>query len=114
MNLKTIKNASDMKLDGVTFECEFRDKTLAAVTCTDKSGNLVRFVLENYAVRALVLAPAEKKTVHVVTGTVKVLGSKVREEFEEPYQASDRRAELESADVLDEVAVTVEEVEIPF
>lgn len=114
MNLKSIKTAADMKLDGVTFDCEFRDKVLAAVTLTDASGNLVRFVLESYSVRALVKAQPEKKKVHVVSGTVKVVGSPVREVFDEAYEATSRRVELESADVIDNLAVNVEEVEIPF
>lgn len=114
MNLKTIKNAADMKLDGVTFDCEFRDKVLSAVTMTDKSGNLVRFVLENYSVRALVPAPPEKKTVHVVSGKVRVIGTTIREEFEQPYEANSRRSELEQADVCEAITVTTEDVEIPF
>lgn len=114
MNLTTIKTAADMKLDGVNFDCEWRDKVLSAVTLTDKSGNLVRFVLESYSVRALVPAPVEKKTVHVVSGKVRVVGTEIREQFDEAHEASTRRYELERADVLDEVAVTTEEVLIPF
>lgn len=114
MNLKTIKNAGELKLDGVTFDCEFRDKTLAAVTLTDKSGNLVRFVLENYSVRALVPAAPEKKTVHVVSAKVRVVGTEIREQFDELYEATSRRSELEQADVCDEVKVATEEIEVPF
>lgn len=114
MNLKTVKKATDMKLEGVSFECEFRDGSLAAVTLTDKSNNLVRFVLENYNVRALVPAPPAKKTVHVVSGKVRAVGTEIREEFDEAYEANSRRSELEQADVCESVAVAVEEVEIPF
>lgn len=114
MNWTSIKTAADMRLDGVTFDCEFRDKSLAAVTATDKNGNAIRFVLENYSVRALVPAAPEKKTVHVVKGTVRAIGTEIREEFDEPYAANSRRNEIEQAEVCDNVAVTTEEVEIPF
>ena len=114
MNLKSIKNAGDLKLDGIAFDCEWRDKTLAAVTMTDKGGNLVRFVLENYSVRALVLAPPEKKTVHVVAGKVRGIGTEIREQFDEPYEANSRRNEIEQADVCESVVVTTEDVDIPF
>ena len=114
MNLRTIKSSADMKLDGINIDCEFRDKSLAAVTMTDKSGNLVRFVLENYAVKALVPAPPEKKTVHVVTGVVRGIGTEIREQFDESYEAQSRHVEIQQADVCDRVEVSVEEVEIPF
>jgi len=114
MNLKTVKSAADMKLDGVKVDCEFRDGSLAACTLTDASGNLVRFALENYCVKAYVPAPNPKKTVHVVTGKVRGIGTEIREQFDEPYEANSRRSEIEQADVCDAVAVTTEEVEIPF
>lgn len=114
MNLQSVKKASDLKLDGVTFDCEYRDKTLSAVTLTDKSGNLVRFVLENYSVRALVPAPPEKKTVHVVTAKVRSVNAPIREQFDEIHEANERRSELDRADVCEDIAVTQEEVEILF
>ena len=103
-----------MKLDGVSFECEYRDKSLSAVTATDKAGNAIRFVLENYSVRAMVPAAPEKKTVHVVKGKVRALGTEIREEFEQPYEANSRRIEIEQADVCEDITVTTEEVDIPF
>jgi hypothetical protein len=111
---KTVKSAGDMKLDGVAVDAEFRDKTLSAVTLTDTKGQAVRFVLENYAVKAMVPAPAEKKAVHVVTGAVPVLGTPVREECEDKFSADMRKHELESAGVIENAAIAVEEIEIPF
>ena len=114
MNWTNIKRPADLKLDGIAFDCEFRDKSLAAVTATDKHGNAIRLVLENYSVRALVPAPPEKKTVHVVTGQVRGIGTPIREEFDEPYAANSRRSEIEQADVAEDLTVTKEDVEIPF
>ena len=114
MNLISIKRTDDMQLKGVTIDAEWRDKQLAAVTLTDGDGKIVRFAVTNYTVQAYISAPPERKKVHVVSGTVPTLGAPIREEFEEPYQATMRRSELEQADVCDSVAVAVEEVEIPF
>lgn len=114
MNLTNVKKASDLKLDGIAFDCEFRDKSLAAVTLTDKSGNFVRFTVDSYNFKALVQAPPETKTVHVVSAKVRVLGTPIREEFDEAYEANSRRSELEQSDVCDDVAVKTEDVEISF
>ena len=114
MNLTSVKTASDLKLDGITFDCEFRDKVITAVTLTDKSGNIARFTLDNYNFRALVPAQPEKKKVHVVTGTVRVVGTPIREEFDESYEANGRKSELDQSGVCDDAAVKVEELEIPF
>lgn len=114
LNLVKVKKPADMQLDGITFDCEFRDKTLAAVTLTDASGRLVRFVLENYSVNAYVPAVAEKKKVHVVSGNVRVVGTPIRETFDEAFDAEQRRYELECASVVDGLAVGVEEVEVLF
>ena len=114
MNWVSVKNTKEIVLAGISVDAEWRDKTLAAVTLTDVNGSAVRLVLENYAVRALVPAPAEKKQVHVVTGAVPTLGAPIREEFEDAYAATVRKHELEAAGVIDNAEVKVEEVEIPF
>ena len=114
MNLIALKSPKDLKLDGIAVDCEFHDGSLASCTLTDSKGQIVKFALDSYCLRAYVPAPPKKKTVHVVSGTVRVAGTPIREEFEEPYQATMRRSELEQADVCDSVAVAVEEVEIPF
>lgn len=114
MNLTRIKATADMKLNGISIDAEWRDKSLAAVTLKDESGNLLRLVLENYSVGAYIQAPPQRKTVHVVKGRVRGVGLEVREQFDEVYEANTRKNELDQADVLDELAVTSEEVEIPF
>lgn len=115
MNLKSIKSSAELKLDGIGIECEFRDKQLSAVTFTDKSGTVVRVALNGYSqMQAYVPAPPEMKTVHVVSAKVRVIGTPIREEFEDTYAANSRRSELEQADVCDEIAVKTEDVEIPF
>lgn len=114
MNLKRVKATSEIKLDGITVEAEWRDKTLSAILLTDAKGNILRLAVENYTVGVFVAAPPEKKTVHVVSGKVRVLGTDVREEFDEPYEANSRKSELEQSDVCDSVTVTREEIDIPF
>lgn len=114
MNLVSIKRTDDMKLEGVKIDAEWRDKQLARVTLTDANGKIVHFALENYCVKAYVQAPAEKKKVHVVTGNVPTLGTAIREEYEQDYEAQSRKQELEYANVIENAAVAVEEIEIPF
>lgn len=54
MNLVSIKKTGDMKLDGIAIDAEWRDKSLAALTLTDGSGNVIRIATENYQCRAYV------------------------------------------------------------
>ena len=114
MNLVSIKRTADMQLKGVTIDAEWRDKQLARVTLTDADGKRVHFALENYCVRAYVNAPPEKKTAHVVEGVVPTLGTPIREEFDDPFAASNRKHELEMAGAIENAAVVVEEIEIQF
>ena len=114
MNWMTVKNTKEIALEGIAIEAEWRDRTLAALTLTDAKGGAIRLVLENYAVKALVPAPAEKKQVHVVTGAVPTLGTPIREEFDDAYAATARKYDLEGAGVIENAAVKVEEIEIPF
>lgn len=114
MNLQTVKNSKDLALDGVQIEAEWRDKELVAVTLTDASGHLLKIAKTDYAMRAFVIAPPEKKTVHVISGKVRGIGTEVREQFDDAYSANSRRSEIEQADVLESVEVKTEEVEIPF
>ena len=114
MNLISIKRTDDMQLKGVTIDAEWRDKQLAAVTLTDGDGKIVRFAVTNYTVQAYISAPPERKKVHVVSGTVPMLGTPIREEFEMPHEADSRKRELEYAGVIENPTIAVEEVEIPF
>lgn len=114
MRLQSIKNPSDLKLDGVTFACEYHDKTLKSVTAKDVAGNVVVFTVDTYTFKALVPAPPEKKRVNVVTARVREIGTPIREEFEESYEAIQRRSELERSGVCEDVALDTADVEIPF
>lgn len=115
MNWTSIKTPKDIVLDGIVAECEYRDKTLAAVTFTDQAGHQLRMVLENYSVRVLIPAKPETKTVHAVVGVVPMLNTPVREEFEDAYSASSRLIKLSHQGVIDDDAkVVIEEVEVPF
>lgn len=114
MNLISIKKTDDMKLDGIKIDAEWRDKSLAALTLTDASGNVVRIATEAYQCRAYVAAPAEKKKVHVLIGAVPTLATPIREEFDDEYSATIRKHELEGAGVIEHATVAIEEIEIPF
>ena len=121
MNLISIKRTDDLKLEGIKIDAEWRDKALAALTLTDAKGNIVRIATENYTVRAYVTAPVEKKMVYVVkkmvyvvTGIVPTLGTPIREEHENDFEAQNRKRELEHAGVIENAATAVEEIEIPF
>ncbi len=114
MNYQTIKSSADLKLDGITIEAEWRDKVLSALTLSDTKGGVIRVVIENYSVRALIPAKPEKKKMHIVTGNVKTLGTAVREEFQESYEATARRDELADSEVVENLSVAVEEIDVPF
>ncbi len=114
MNLVNVKKASDIVLDGISVDAEFRDGSLHAVTLTDQKGSLVRIALDSYALRALIPAPPEKKKVNVLTGKVAVLGTPIREEFDHQFQAESRRTELESAGIAEGIEIAAEEVLVPF
>lgn len=116
MNFQTVKKttAKGVMLNHVSIEWEWHDGSLHGLTLTDDTGRILRLT-STYGLSALTLAPPEKKTVHVVKGTVRAANTPIREEFEEQYEADQRARELTSADVV-EGAVTVEkeEIEIPF
>lgn len=114
MNLTRIKSTNDIQLAGITVDAEWRDKQLAAITLTDGAGKILRLVVENYTVGAFIAAKPERKTMHVVSGTVRAINTPFREEFEQPYEANSRRSELEQADVLTDLKVATEDIEIPF
>lgn len=114
MKFKSVKRAVDLVLDGIGFDCEWRDGSLVAVSMMDAKGNVVRVAMDGYSMHAYVPAPPEKKTVHVVSGTVRVAGTQIREEFDEAHDARSRKSELEQADVCDSVTVAQEEIAIPF
>lgn len=114
MNFTAVKNAKDLQLAGVSIDSEWRDKELVSVTITDANGRVVKIAKQDYSLRAYVPAPPEKKTVHVVTGKVRGIGTEVREVFDHAYEANSRRGELEAIDVLVDAAVITEDVEIPF
>jgi len=114
MNLRSIKHRSELVLDGITFDAEYHNSTLKTLTMTDASGHLVKVDVEFSSLKALVPAEPEKKEVHVVTGTVPVLGTAINEAFESEYEAGKRLRELERASVIENGEVKTGEVEIPF
>lgn len=117
MNLKAVTKSTrgSVALEGVSIEWEWRDDGLYAVTLTDSKGRVLKISQANYCMQAYLPAPIEKKTVYAVKGQVRTVGTPVREEFENDWEAQQRARELSSADVLDGAAtVEKEEVEIPF
>lgn len=114
MNLQTVRNSREMELLGIKIDAEWRDKELVAVTLTDTNGRMLKIAKTDYSMRAFTPAPPEKKTVHVVSGKVRGIGTEIREQFDDSYAANSRRSEIEQADVLEAVNVSTEEVEIPF
>lgn len=117
MNLKSVKKAESrvVKLEGVTVEWEWRDAELFGVTLTDAKGSVLKVARHSYSMEALVLAPVEKKTVYAVKGSIRLVNTPLREEFDNDYEAQSRARELSSADLLDGAAtVEKEDIEIPF
>jgi hypothetical protein len=114
MNLINVKKATDIKLDGVETKCEFHNGQLVSVELTDAKGQFVKFGKIEYSFGAWIPAPPEKKSVPVVSGKVKVVGTEIREAFEDYSEASQRERDLRYADVVEDLKLEEAEVEIPF
>lgn len=94
MKFKSVKKASELKLDGVDFQIELLDKQLNSVTLTDKSGNVVKFSKHGYSdFAAFVPQPPEMVKKFELRYTLALIGDKT-ELFDEKYEAESRGREL--------------------
>lgn len=111
---RNAKDSSELLLDGVTIEPVYHNGSLATITFTDAKGRSVK-IDEKYG-SLVAMVPAEPKTtdVHVLTGTVPVLGTPISETFESEYEACKRQTELERANVIENAEIKAGTVEIPF
>lgn len=113
LQLKTVRTQADIVLDGVKVDIEKHDNAFQRVTLTDSKGNMVVIAHVGYQMNILV-PKTEKKTVHVLAGTVPTLGAPIREEFENQFDADERKNKLERDGVIENAAIAIEEVDIPF
>lgn len=108
--LRSLKRGERPILDGITITQERRDSQLHAVTFTDAQGHVVKIALQSYCLVLLVPQEPEKVKKEIVHG--EIAGVKVREEFDDAFQAHQRQRELEGAGAT--VETVTEEVEVPF
>ena len=117
MQLKSIKRASEIVLDGIAVEIEMRDGSLHAVTFTDKSGNFCKVAKSDYStMSAYIAAPPTKVKKFQLSGTLEDV-SPVKEVFDDEWTANNRKAEIEKKfDYREGVKLEVAPVEIeePF
>jgi hypothetical protein len=112
LKLQKVKKISDLKLDGVTFQAEYRDTNLHSVTLTDVSGKTVTFTKDNYSdFSAYVPAPPDKENKWELSYEINLIGLR-KELFDEQYQANSRRSELESEYSSQLQNIKIEQVDI--
>lgn len=94
MKLKSVKNASELKLDGVKVELAELDGSLQSVRFEDAAGHVVVVSMNHYALHAAIPAPKATVTKYRLHGTLgKVLGA-VDATFDSQREAEARRDEL--------------------
>lgn len=59
MKFKSVKKASEIKLDGVKIELDTVDGSIKGLTITDAKGNLLRVAERSYSLYVEVPAPPE-------------------------------------------------------
>lgn len=107
-NLISIRNSSDIKLNGITAETESENGTIKRVTLTDSDGN--KFICtDGYPARFLIPEPPKMKTAYRLTGTFK--GLPVDETFDHEDQALGRKHEISGYTECDTMTITKTEVE---
>lgn len=127
MNLKTVKNLSEAKLDGVKITWVKTDSSLKEVTFTDAAGNSV-VVTGSYGITMLVPKPHEEADRYFLVGKFMDMVD-VREVFETQYDADAKKSEyqdkagygvesglrVEKAKVkVDDTGAVASEMDIPF
>mgnify|MGYP000848319551 CR=1 FL=1 len=68
MNLKEVKNASEIRLGGVNVDIELHNGRAHAVTVTDPNGGMLRVVSDLTALRLLVPEPPKRVTRYHLSG----------------------------------------------
>lgn len=112
-NFVSVKNASEIKLDGITVALDKANDSLKAVYLSDGKGGVLRIVLDSYSICAQVPAPPKKEKRYVLRGTVDGIG-RIERQFESQFDADQARREIESKLRGDfDFTVTHEEVELP-
>jgi len=109
MNMKTVKNLSDVSLAGVSVELEKTDGNVTGVIITDGKGGRLVARKTDWGMTVLVPAPPKMVKRHRIEGKLK--GIPFREDFEHAHQATQRLVELGLEN--DPMEGTIKEVEIP-
>lgn len=114
MELRTIKNANEAKLKGITIEVERRDGQFYAVTLRDEAGGFLRIAKNDYS-SVSVYVPQEPKEVTKFRVQGEIAGVKVDEVVADKYAGERRADELkEASSIADVKVVETKETEIPF
>ena len=107
MNLKTAKNAKDIRLSNIAVEFERRDSTITGVVIRDAAGGTL-IVRQNSYGSLEVLVPSPPKLVARWQVRGQIGAAEISEEYEQEYTATARIAELGLQDAKPE-KVLVEE-----
>lgn len=113
MNLKTVKNAKEVTLDGISVELEKTDQSITMVTLRDGKGNTLIVRKTDWSFAVLVPAPPVMVKRFRIEG--KLHGIPFKEDFESKRGAANRLGELGATNRLElsreECPIT--EVEVP-
>jgi len=111
MNWETIKTSKDASvLDGITVEVDKTDSSFRSITLLDKSGSKLRVRIDSY--NLYIDVPAKPKTEKRWAVKGEYRGLPVDETFEDKYEATQRRNEIDYGN--EAITVSEVEVEIPF
>jgi hypothetical protein len=96
MKLELLKKIPADLLPGLTLDSEFRDGQLKAIEIFDGDGALVAKIAacDSYEMSVKVFVPAKPKLVDKWTVRGSVLGLPVDEQFENQWDANNRKGEL--------------------
>lgn len=101
-NLKTVKGASEITLEGIAVEFVKQDASVKRVTLTDGKGTTVTFSAD-YGMSVLVPAPPQMIDKWMLQGTYK--GITVSEAFDSKYAAESRRDEIGYGEDVAELSI---------
>ncbi len=113
MKFQTVKNDSELKLNGITFDVLRVNGIIKNLTMKDSDNNIVQIMVNNYDVAVCVPEPPTMVTKYRVHGTV--VGVPVDHLFDTDYDARNSIEAYKNRvyDASVDVDLYIEKVEVP-
>jgi hypothetical protein len=111
MKFVKVKSEKELKLNGITIDCNIVDNEFTHITFTDNEGDCVSISIASYSMKVCKKAPPEMVKKWRINSDISYL--KVDELFDEKDEALDKIQEITSAlGYASEAVLTVEQVEV--